>query len=73
MKAIPEKHQSESEHGSHVTEGEGQFLRVVRKLAESGKQAATPVRFDVTGMTRKPTHSRLTSQGKLSKSELKIN
>ena len=65
MKAIPEKHHSESQHESHSTEGEGQFLRVIKKLAESGKKPKTPVRFDVTGMTRKPTHSRLTSQSRL--------
>ena len=67
VKAIPEKSQSESQHESQSTEGEGHFLRVIKKLAKSQKPSKTPVRFDVSGMTRMPTHSRFTSQSRFSK------
>ena len=61
VKAILEKHQSENEEGSHGTSEEEPLLRVVRRLVSGHKQVNTTVRFDITGMTKLPEPSRLTS------------
>ena len=61
VKAILEKHQSEHEEGSHGTSEEEPLLRVVRRLVSGHKQVNTTVRFDITGMTKLPEPSRLTS------------
>ena len=63
MAAILEKQQSEGTHGSHDTEEEVPFLRVVRKLVNHRKLINTTVRFDISGMTKLPEPARLTSQG----------